>query len=229
MKFMGFALQNGWTTMCSDFSLKSLIREWSECHLGPNPFLQVGGCNSQFCLEFVPSDLQNEEVPQQLQVVGELCAEQGKAVVSAMGDTIMYTVDPDRKQTSLYDLKVLTVVTDVASSRMNSGAGSSKMCSVGDGDGKRTGWAGHVALTYPSGGQLVTSMGHWIELSKIDTSLESVLRVAEKNFGDQEARSFEEELSKYSTDAERTKCIQERAYSMVTKSMPSKMKKRTKF
>ena len=32
------------------------------------------------------------------------------------------------------------------------------------------GLAGHVLLTYKSGGCLLVSMGHWIELMKIDTS-----------------------------------------------------------
>merc|ERR1712151_1052079 len=95
------------------FSLKSLIHDWSEEHLGPNPFVKVGECTDQIQLEFVPADLQNEEVPQQLQVVGELCAEQGKAVVHAMGGTIVYTVNPRRQQTDVYNLKVLTVATNI--------------------------------------------------------------------------------------------------------------------
>jgi hypothetical protein len=229
MKFMGFALQSGWTVMCSDFSLKSLIFEWSEEHLGPNPFVTVGSCNHQFCLEFVPSELQHEDVPQQLQVVGELCADQGKAIVSAMGDTIVYIVDPKRTQTHLYEVKILTVVTDIASGSKPTKGKDDLKCTIGEGDALRSGWAGHVALTYPSGGQLVTSMGHWIELSKIDTSLESVMRVAEKNFGTEEAQTFRAEFANARSDAERSKCIQDRAYSMVTKSMPSKMKCRTKF
>merc|ERR1719197_1652152 len=112
MQFIGFALRSAFTVMCSDFSLKSLIHEWSEEQLGPNPFLQVGTCDHQFCLEFIPSELQSEEVPQQLQVVGELCADKGKAVVTAMGSTIVYTVNPNRRQSEMYDLEVLTVVPD---------------------------------------------------------------------------------------------------------------------
>merc|ERR1719359_2104954 len=75
MQFIGFALRCGFTVMCSDFSLKSLIFEWSEEQLGPNPFMKVGQgqCSAgRFQLEFTPSDLENEEVPQQLQVVGQL-------------------------------------------------------------------------------------------------------------------------------------------------------------
>merc|ERR1719238_1843816 len=76
MRLMGLAVRRGFTVMCSDFSLKALISEWSEELLGPNPFVKMGECDFRFKLEFVPSDLKNEEVPQQLQVVGELCAEQ---------------------------------------------------------------------------------------------------------------------------------------------------------
>merc|ERR1711879_51122 len=81
---------------------------------GPNPFMKMSvECNEQFQLDFIPAELQNEEVPQQLQVVGELCADQGKAVVSAMSDTIVYTVNPRRAETQRYALKVLTVVTNL--------------------------------------------------------------------------------------------------------------------
>merc|ERR1711988_755055 len=120
MELIGLAMRRGFTVMCSDFSLKALIAEWSEELLGPNPFKRMGACDHQFQLEFVPADLQTEEVPQQLQVVGELCADQGKAVVSAMSDTIAYTVNPDRPATDSYDLKVLTVVTDMAQSHIKS-------------------------------------------------------------------------------------------------------------
>lgn len=233
MAFMGFALRSGYTVMCSDFSLKSLIFEWSESDLGPNPFLSVGDCSSQFCLEFVPAELQHEEVPQQLQVVGELCAEQGKAVVSAMGNTIVYTVNPRRPATQMYDLKVLTVVTDMGDSRIDPNPTTARpddlKSSIGDGESLRSGWAGHVTLTYPGGGQLITSMGHWVELSKIDTSVESVLRVARKNFGVEESESFATELATATNEVERSRIIQKSAKAMVSKSAPSRMKCRTKF
>ncbi len=34
---------------------------------------------------------------------------------------------------------------------------------------------------------ILTSMGHWVELMKIDTSAEKVFEVAEKEFGKQKA------------------------------------------
>merc|ERR1712048_649990 len=223
----GFALSRGHTVMCSDFSLKSLLYEWSEQQLGPNPFKQVGTCNHQFKLEFIPSDLQQECVPQQLQVVGELCTDKGEAVVTALSDTILYTVKPERQATDVYDLKVLTVVSDFAG---GSGQMSDHMtCCLGTGSTQKTGAAGHVVLTYKSGGQLVTSMGHWIELSRIDTSLDAVMRAAAHNFGAEEADDFQREYALQTTDADRYECVQRRSKSLVSKSMPSQMKSRTKF
>lgn len=231
MRLIGFALRAGYTVLCSDFSLKSLIFEWSEEELGPNPFMKVGACHEYFQIEFVPSELQNEEVPQQLQVVGELCSEQGKASVAANGNTIVYTVNPHRASTALYDLKVLTVVTAHDGVEVP----EALHCSVGsdtDGDknGKvRRGVAGHVALTYAAGGQLVTSMGHWIELTRINTSMEDVIRVAEHEFGYEEAGNFRREFDDLCTAEERVECVQKHARSLVSKSVPSRMKCRTKF
>jgi hypothetical protein len=227
MEFMALVLGRGHTVMCSDFSLKSLIYEWSEQHLGPNPFAKVGECNSQFQLEFVPQDLQHDEVPQQLQVVGELCKEQGKAMVSALGGTILYTVDPKRPRTGRYDLKILTIVTDASDGLER--VGEAMKCSIGEGESMKKGVAGHVTLTYPSGGQLVTSMGHWIELTRINTSLESVLRTAGHNFGAEEADDLMMEYDECNSDSARMECVQKRAHKLVQQSVPSKMRCRTKF
>jgi len=227
MPFMGFLLDNGFTVMCSDFSLKSLIHEWSEQHLGPNPFLKLGSCDEQFCLEFVPADLQHEDVPQQLQVVGELCAHQGKAVVQAMSSTIVYTVNPKRSATNRYDVKVLTVVTEHA--QYDGDWGDDVMCSIGSGSGEKKGTAGHVALTYKGGGQLITSNGHWIELTRIDTSVDAVMRVAAHNFGEAEAEEFRKELSDEASESGRAECVQKHARKLVQQSVASRMKSRSKY
>lgn len=225
MEFMGLAMRRGFTVMCSDFSLKSLIYDWSEEHLGPNPFVKVGECDAQFQLEFVPVELQHEEVPQQLQVVGQLCSDKGKAIVKALSSTIVYTVKPDRCKTDLYDLKVLTVVTDFGGSPIH----DTLKCSVGQGDSLKRGAAGHVTLNYASGGQLVTSMGHWIELTRIDTSMESVMRCVAHEFGGEEAARHREEFMMQTSDAARYDCLQKQSRALVQKSVPSRMKCRTKF
>lgn len=232
MLFMGFALRSGFTVMCSDFSLKSLIHEWSEEQLGPNPFMQVGTCDRQFCLEFFPSQLQNEEVPQQLQVVGELCADKGKAVVTAMGSTILYTVNPMRKPSDLYALNVLTVVTDYAPDdfdHQDGGIQDEAKCTICNGDTQKTGLAGHVTLTYAEGGQLVTSMGHWIELARLDASLDSVMRAAGHNFGEEEVAKFRREYDDLGSATEKSAYLQETCQQLVTKSAPTRMKQRTKY
>merc|ERR1719150_1279513 len=102
-------------------------------------------------------------------------------------------------------------------------------CSVGQGEGLKKGAAGHVTLTYAEGGQLVTSMGHWIELTRIDVSLESVMRVVARNFGDTEVDSFNAEYSALDSDAARSECVQKRARKTVRQSAPSRMRRGTKY
>jgi len=272
MKIMGLALHRGFTVMCSDFSLKALIAQWSEEHLGPNPFVKMGECNMHFQLEFVPSELQNEEVPQQLQVVGELCAEQGSAFVHAMGGTIVYTINPRRQNTELYTLKVLTVaksidgsancgepnfgahdmwsngltpkdaptvtpfsdmVDEMADKTADAGDGcaypEAMMCKIGEGHSAKTGMAGHVTLTYASGGQLLTSMGHWIELTRINTSEEELVRVCGKNFGQLALHEMQADLDCQVSETDRDICRQKWAKTNISKSVPTRMKCRTKY
>eukprot|EP00929_Paragymnodinium_shiwhaense_P008760 TRINITY_DN11272_c0_g1_i2.p1 TRINITY_DN11272_c0_g1~~TRINITY_DN11272_c0_g1_i2.p1 ORF type:complete len:431 (+),score=92.81 TRINITY_DN11272_c0_g1_i2:114-1406(+) len=225
MDLMELALQRGFSVMCSDFSLKSLIHDWSEEHLGPNPFQQIGETQGQVQLDFMSADLQNDEVPQQLQVVGQLCADRGSAIVHAMGGTIVYTVKPDRAPTEKYTLKVLTVANNMRDGRVP----EHLMCSVGEGDAMKRGAAAHVTLTYASGGQLVTSMAHWIELTKMDTSLEAVLHTAAQEFGAEEVEDFRREYALQATDEARSECLQKRSKALISKSAPSRMKQKTKF
>jgi hypothetical protein len=225
MNLIGEALTRGYTVMCSDFSLKSLIWEWSDQHLGPNPFVKMGSCSGTFQLSFDPADLSNEEVPQQLQVVGELCKEEGCATVDSMQDTIVFTVNPQLPKTDVYDLKVLTVATRVNGTQIP----DHMKCSIGAGENVKKGAAGHVTLTYSSGGQLVASMGHWIELTRLHTSFEAVRRVAAGEHGDVECRSFVDEWENMSTASQASRCVQRRAREYIAKSVPTRMKAKTKF
>ena len=127
---------------------------------------------------------------------------------------------------SVARLQVLTVV----GSWSGSGTVPEAMkCEVQhDGSCKR-GVAGHVTLTYPSGGQLVTSMGHWIELTRINTSVESLMQVAAHNFGAEEVHQHRQQLSQMRTEAERQVCLQNLSKQMIQKSVPTRMKARTKY
>jgi len=49
--------------------------------------------------------------------------------------------------------------------------------------GDKEGVCGHYILTYPSGGSLLTSSGHWIELMKLDSSFESMVKLAKEEYG----------------------------------------------
>ena len=46
--------------------------------------------------------------------------------------------------------------------------------------GDHKGTAGHVLLRFKSGGMLLTSMGHWVELMKVDTSEKKLFELAER-------------------------------------------------
>mmetsp|Transcript_81121 Transcript_81121/g.160770 ORF Transcript_81121/g.160770 Transcript_81121/m.160770 type:complete len:467 (-) Transcript_81121:209-1609(-) len=228
MQLAGLAVQQGFTVMFSDFSLKALLAEWSEDQLGPNPFmqLQTHKCNHKFVLDFLPSELRSEEVPQQLQVVGELCSDRGRAAVAAMGDTIVYTLNPRRVATQRYEVKVLTVASEIVGCP---DIPEAVKCSVGSSSDEKRGAAGHVTLTYESGGQLITSMGHWIELTRLDTSERAVMEVAGRSFGMQKQMEFQTEMNTCYSAQERSDCVQRWSKTMVQQSMPSRMKQRTKF
>merc|ERR1740121_380759 len=102
-------------------------------------------------------------------------------------------------------------------------------CTVGEGANMKRGMAAHVTLTYASGGQLVTSMGHWIELTRINTSLDNILRVSAHNFGQQELFALRTDMDMQSTDFEREVCVQKWAKRHISQSVPTRMKCRTKF
>lgn len=87
-------------------------------------------------------------------------AEDGRCNIHALPSTIQYCVDSNNLNHGHYKLQVLTIVTSIMPYDKRY---ISKI-------GQFEGTAGHVLLKYPSGGMILTSMGHWIELMKIDTS-----------------------------------------------------------
>ena len=85
-----------------------------------------------------------------------------------LGGTIVYSVNKASIDKKAYKLDVLTI--------MEGGTSGGHELEVDDFKGS----AGHVLLTYPSGGCLLTSMGHWVELMKIDTSEKKLFEIAER-------------------------------------------------
>jgi len=238
--------------MCSDFSLKALISEWKEGAaplLGPNPFVQLGTFSGNFGIAFQPTDLAASPSPQ-LQKVGELCSDKGKAAVHALSDSIIYSVDKEKADNEHYRTQVLTVCHKVPSFDVSAVKDEYSWAvdpvakpeavqpaekEAGD-DGKKSGGteeqkeeskglvkgvAAHVLLTYPSGGQLLTSMGHWLELTKLDVSEEALLRVYQTSYGENDPRSAQmrQDLSTKSGVA-RAAAVQSWSAQMVQTSAP---------
>eukprot|EP01116_Phalansterium_solitarium_P023658 TRINITY_DN8400_c0_g1_i1.p1 TRINITY_DN8400_c0_g1~~TRINITY_DN8400_c0_g1_i1.p1 ORF type:complete len:413 (+),score=96.47 TRINITY_DN8400_c0_g1_i1:142-1239(+) len=211
MELTQFALARKHMLMFSDFSLKALIAEWSEPHLGRNPFVQLGAFAGSFELRFSPAGL--AQCPSsQLRTVGELC-EKGVAAVKAMSNTIVYSVDAARADNSDYTLQVLTVATRLGVFVLDDY--KPKLVTV---DGHQ-GAAGHVLLRYPSGGLLLTSCGHWLELTQLDTNMESVIRFASSYGAEYQQRVSTEILS--AGPADRGRVTQQWAAQMVQMQSPA--------
>jgi hypothetical protein len=169
--------------MCSDFSLKALINQWSERRFGPNPFVQVGEFDGQMRLHFDPQTLMACQSTQ-LKMLGEMCGSDGTATLHAMPMTIAFSVDSCKSDTSAYSLQVLTVATGMTGVNME----TLPQHLVCEADGHR-GACGQAILKYPSGGALLVSAGHWIDLTDVSVSEDKLLQVVAATYGD--SRSIE--------------------------------------
>lgn len=216
MDLMQCLIARGHMVMCSDFSLKALIKCWSERRLGPNPFVKIGEFGGQMQLQFQPETL--AACPSaQLQKAGEMC-ENGTATVHALSSTIAYTVDKRKVgSTQAYSCEVLTVANDMPGIDSTS-LPSHLRCDVANGD--YTGAAGHVVLKYPSGGIILTSAGHWVELVKIGVSEERLLSVAAASYGQAYAEGMQQQFASCRTTAERAATLQTVSQRMVQQSAP---------
>jgi len=93
-----------------------------------------------------------------------------------------------KTDTSAYKVQILTVATSLDGMKPQLGANTCQL-------GEHKGAAGHVLLKYPSGGFLLVSCGHWIELSKLDVSVSNLLKVAANDFGEEYSKKIEKEIS----------------------------------
>lgn len=175
LSLIKFLIEKGCMIMFSDFAVKAIIKDWNVEFFGPNPFIQLGVCSNQIELTFKPEDLL-ESPSSQLKMVSQLC-EKGTAVIHALGGTIVFGVDRTKAVNDLFDVKVLTVAT--ISQGFSSGD-KSFFTNIGD----KKGTIGHALVKYKSGGSMLLSAGHWVELSKIDVSLESLEIVANTIYKD---------------------------------------------
>merc|ERR1711964_465939 len=98
--------------MCSDFSLRALIKQWDETKLGANPFMELPfGCSGNMKLGF-DTEVLKGCASAQLQKVGEM-SEDGTAVMHAQSNTILYTLkNAHQRHTGSAQVDVLTVVSE---------------------------------------------------------------------------------------------------------------------
>merc|ERR1719321_425305 len=92
--------------------------------------------------------------------------------------------------------------------------------------GAHRGWAGHVLLKYPSGGKLLASAGHWVELSLLDVTEASLLQAA-AGFGEAYTSSVQASLSACRTAEDRNRSIQQFSSQMVQQCSPCSYSIRT--
>jgi hypothetical protein len=167
IEFMGFLLKRGHMVMCSDFAVKALINDWKESKLGPRLFSNVGECDNAIELKFKAQVL--KDCPSaQLNIVGDLCPE-GKACIHALGGTVVVGLDQALSDTNDFKLNVLTIATNMD---YRDGPLAYSI------DGQK-GTIGHALLEYPSGGILLISAGHWIELSNLNVNIDGLKKVAD--------------------------------------------------
>jgi hypothetical protein len=205
-------LDRGHMVMFSDFSLKALITEWKENLLGPNPFLKVSEFGGKFQLRF-DAEVLKACSSAQLQKLGEL-ASNGKADLHALPDTIAYSIDWTKADCSAYDCQVLTVMSQINGERVQA-QNPGQMCEAGG----RQGLAGHVMLTYPSGGRLLASAGHWIELSRLDVNLADLIQAA-ASYGTTFQNEVQASMAACRTNEERQRSIQAFSSQMIQQSAP---------
>jgi len=157
--------------MCSDFAVEALINDWDAHLLGSNPFVKLGECSNKMELGFIPNDLK-ESSSVQLQLVGQLC-EKGSLTIHALSGTVVFGLKEEKKVYPEFDIKLLTIVTRAE------GQGKLDNCEIAS----KRGSIGHVMLTFKSGGTMLLSAGHWIEMSKFDVDVGNLEKVVEQ-FGE---------------------------------------------
>lgn len=215
LDFIEFLLHEGHMVMCSDFSLKALIKQWCPRRLGPNPFVKVGEHSGTINLTFDSARV--AECPsQQLQKAGQL-SESGTATIHALGGTIVYTVDKNVDIGDRYSLEVLSVATCSSSWELP----PNRICTVGASKGT----AGHILLSYrsrvDSPGLLLTSAGHWVELVKLDNvSEEKLLQAAKGTYGEAYSRNWANSMASCPTPEMRSMMCQSFAQQMIQQSSP---------
>ena len=173
LELIKYLVDKSHMVMCSDFAVKALIEDWNEI-LGPNPFRKLGECSDFLELFFEPKTLE-ESSSKQLQMVAQLC-QSGSTHIHALMGTVVFGVNKEEAYNAEYNLSILTIVTKAG------GFDTESQKENGWTIGEKNGTVGHAMLKYKSGGLMLLSAGHWIELSNLNANIDNLEEVAMKNY-----------------------------------------------
>ena len=215
LKLIKERLDKGNMVMCSDFAVKDLINDWNE-NLGPNPFIKVGELSAGTTyveLFFEPKTLQ--ECPsKQLQMVGQLC-ESGTTTIESMSHTIVIGINTKNIDNQIYKLSILTIVAQTDGYVID--PMSENTWTIGE----KTGYIGHALLKYKSGGLLLVSSAHWIELSNLNVNIEKLEKVALINYGsDNDFYNEIEGIKQFSNEKQKEEKINMLAQKFIQQTAP---------
>jgi hypothetical protein len=87
--------------------------------------------------------------------------------------------------------------------------------------GQYKGTAGHVLLKYRSGGMMLVSATHWMELTNVNADEADVAQVLLQRQGEFAAAQFQEELRSCKSAADRKACSASKAVALVQFTSPS--------
>ncbi len=230
MPFVKRLIDAGYMVMFGDFSLKALIHDWDTALLGPNPFQRVGCCHFYMSLTFNSQQLL--ACPSgQLQSLGRLNDGISTACLKCLGSTIVCTLKEESEYTAnndMYTLEVLSIATQMDGNTIQSPLEDALSMTIMKPQhrlleiGEHKGYLGHALLKYRSGGMILVSTGHWIELTRVDANEEHILREMTTRYGQAYSDQLSFELSSYGTDiATRTRVLSMNATYLIQSSSPS--------
>lgn len=217
MQFLRALINRGYMAMFSDFSLKGLIAQWDPALLGPNPFHHIGKCEDHIELVFDCNELRNC-ASAQLRNLGSLYDGIGKATMKCMGNNIIYTLrEPRQYEHALYTVDVLSIATDFGKFwTLDPKQHKMRKLYLND----QVGYAGHVMLTYRSGGRILASAGHWMDLHKVDALPQKVIETMELMYGSEYATDIKTELDLAPSDDTVCEIVQRSVRQIVLSSAP---------
>lgn len=228
VRLMKTLLENKFIVMCSDFSVLALNHSWDPELLGPNPLIIVGEIENNFEISF-QSDVLLNCPSVQLQKLADLCDDGSDVHLRASGGTTVFTVDQHIiETTNAYEFSLLTIATTfdgISARRFSIEQTKKKGISLKHRPhrlelGDLKGFVGHCMFKFPSGGILLLSTGHWIELLKLNASEENVLRVASSLYSPQLVDSWRNALSLAVTPSHKTEMLSSYCAQIIQNSTP---------